>query len=124
MGRLELISEYTLGPEPNLSNNPVRRYAEEVGPMGDDSPLYYEKPTPEGVYQHFKAVAEAIKIGIVVYNNPWTSKFTIGPELMEGLAEIPNIVAVKETRGDMTMALRLLDRTGYRLTYSMGGGRS
>lgn len=101
----------------------LSRYAEEVGADGVMIvPPYYEKPTPEGVYQHYKAVAEAIRIGIVVYNNPGTSKFTIGPELMERLAEIPNIVAVKETTGDMSMALRLLEKTGCRLTYSMGTG--
>ncbi len=101
----------------------LSRYAEEAGADGVMIvPPYYEKPTPEGIYQHYKAVAEAIRIGIVVYNNPWTSKVTIGPELMKRLAEIPNIVAVKETTGDMAMALRLLDSTGCMLTYSMGTG--
>ena len=101
----------------------LSRYAEEVSADGVMIvPPYYEKPTTEGIYQHYKTVAEAINIGIVIYNNPWTSKVTIGPELMSRLADIPNIVAVKETTADMRMALNLIMKTGDRLTYSMGSG--
>ena len=101
----------------------MSKYAESVGADGVMIvPPYYQLPTLEGIYEHYKAVAESIKIGIVVYNNPWTSKITIGPELMRKLAEIPNIVAVKKTTRNMTLALRLLNKLGDRLTFSMGSG--
>lgn len=101
----------------------LSKYAEEVGADGAMIvPPYYERPTIEGINQHYRTVAEAINIGIVVYNNPWTSKVTIGPELMSRLADIPNIVAVKEMTADMRLALNLIMKTGDRLTYSMGAG--
>lgn len=101
----------------------LSKYAEEVGADGVMIvPPYYQIPTVEGLYEHYRTVAEAINIGIVIYNNPWTSKVTIGPELMSRLAGIPNIVAVKETTADMRLAFRLIMLTGDRLTYSMGSG--
>lgn len=101
----------------------MSKYAENVGADGVMIvPPYYQLPTLEGIYEHYKTVAESIKIGIVIYNNPWTSKITIGPELMRKLAEIPNIVAVKETTANMSLALRLLSQLGDKLTFSMGSG--
>jgi len=101
----------------------ISKYAESVGADGVMIvPPYYELPTLKGIYEHFKTVAKSIKIGIVVYNNPSTSKITIGPELMRKLAKIPNIVAVKESTANMTLALRLLSQLGDRLTFSMGSG--
>jgi len=99
------------------------KYAEEVGADGVMIvPPYYHIPTLDGIYEHYKTVAEAIKIGIVIYNNPFTSKITIREELMEKLATIPNVVAVKDTTADMQLSLRLLRRFGDRLTFSMGSG--
>lgn len=101
----------------------MSKYAEEVGADGVMiMPPYYQKPTIEGIYEHYKTVAEAINIGIVVYNNPWTTKVRIGTELMKSLLKIPEIVAVKETCGDMGLAYRLIRLTGDKLTYSMGMG--
>lgn len=101
------------------------KYAEEVGADGVMIvPPYYHIPTLDGIYEHYKTVAEAIKIGIVIYNNPFTSKITIREELMEKLATIPNVVAVKDTTADMQLSLRLLRRFGDRLTFSMGSGES
>jgi len=101
----------------------MSRYAESVGADGVMVvPPYYQMPTLEGIYEHYKAVAESVKIGIVVYNNPGTSKVTIGLELMRKLAEIPNVVAVKETTGNMILALRSLAQLGSRLSFSMGSG--
>ncbi|MEM2922456.1 MAG: dihydrodipicolinate synthase family protein, partial [Candidatus Bathyarchaeia archaeon] len=101
----------------------ISRYAESVGADGVMIvPPYYQMPTLEGIYEHYKTVAESIKVGIVVYNNPWTSKITIGPELMRRLAEIPNVVAVKETTGNINLSLRLLKKLGKKLTFSMGSG--
>ena len=99
----------------------LSQYAEEVGADGVMIvPPYYQIPTPQGIYEHYKAVAEAINIGIVIYNNPWTSKITIGTKLMKKLAEIPNVVAVKETSGNLRLAFRLITQLKDRLTFLAG----
>ncbi len=62
---------------------------------------YYNKPTPEGLFQHYSAVAAATALPIVVYNVPGRTCCNIRPELLCRLAEIDNIVAVKEASGDI-----------------------
>lgn len=75
----------------------MSQYAQQVGADGVlvVSP-YYQPPTKEGLFRHFKEVAENIDIGIMIYNNPVTSKLWIPPELMARLSKIENIVADKE----------------------------
>jgi 4-hydroxy-tetrahydrodipicolinate synthase len=63
---------------------------------------YYNKPTQEGQYQHFKAVAEAIDKPIVLYNVPGRTGVNIEPTTLARLAEIPNIIAVKEASGSIS----------------------
>src|SRR5262249_16738003 len=62
---------------------------------------YYNKPTQQGFYEHFKAIAEAAAIPIVVYNVPGRTSSNIETKTMLRLAEIPNIVAVKEASGNI-----------------------
>jgi 4-hydroxy-tetrahydrodipicolinate synthase len=62
---------------------------------------YYNKPTQEGQYQHFKAIAEAIDKPIVLYNVPGRTAANIEPATLGRLAQIPNIVAVKEACGNI-----------------------
>ncbi len=68
---------------------------------------YYNKPTQEGLYRHFKTVAESADIPIVIYNVPGRTGRAIDPETVFRLAEIPNIVAVKDAADnlDITSAL-------------------
>jgi 4-hydroxy-tetrahydrodipicolinate synthase len=68
---------------------------------------YYNKPTQEGYYRHFAAVAEAVDIPIVLYNIPGRTGSNILPETMARLAEIPNIVGVKEATGSMDQASQI-----------------
>lgn len=79
---------------------------------------YYNKPMQEGFYQHYKAIAEAVDIPIVVYNIPGRSAKNIEPETIIRLAEIPNIVAVKEATGSMDQASQIL--AGCNLTLLSG----
>ncbi len=73
------------------------QYAESVGADGVQVVLpYYLIPTEEGMYQHYKQVAESVNIGIMVYNNPAVSGSWIKPPLMARLSKIPNIIALKE----------------------------
>lgn len=100
----------------------LSQYAEKVGADGVMIvPPYYQAPTLDGIYDHYKAVADAIRIGIVVYNFPGATNIEIGPELLEKLAEIPRIVGFKESSGDMVVALRVLARFRNRLTFTIGG---
>jgi 4-hydroxy-tetrahydrodipicolinate synthase len=65
---------------------------------------YYNKPTQEGYYRHFKAVAEAVDLPIVLYNIPGRTGSNILPETMARLAELPPVVAVKEATGSLDQA--------------------
>lgn len=62
---------------------------------------YYNKPSQEGLYQHFKAVAEATSLPVVLYNIPGRCGINMSPELIARLAQVPNIVAVKEAAGSI-----------------------
>jgi 4-hydroxy-tetrahydrodipicolinate synthase len=57
---------------------------------------YYHKPTGEGMYKHYKEIAKAVNISIMIYNNPDVSGALIGPDLMHRLSQIENIVALKD----------------------------
>src|ERR1019366_6596433 len=65
---------------------------------------YYNKPTQEGYYRHFAAVAEAADLPIVVYNIPGRTGSNILPETIARLAKLPQVVAVKEATGSMDQA--------------------
>ena len=80
-------------------------YAKEVG--ADGALLvtpYYNKPTQEGLYQHFKAIAEAVDIPIVLYNIPGRCVVNLEVRTIAQLAEIENIVAIKEATGSLDQA--------------------
>ncbi len=63
---------------------------------------YYNKPTQEGMYLHYRAIAESTDLPIVVYNVPGRSGVNVEPSTLARLAAIPNIVAVKEASGNIT----------------------
>ncbi|HET7694678.1 MAG TPA: 4-hydroxy-tetrahydrodipicolinate synthase [Vicinamibacterales bacterium] len=63
---------------------------------------YYNKPTPEGLYQHYRAIAEAVGLPIVVYNVPGRTGCNVDPATLVRLSTIPNIVGVKEASGNVT----------------------
>ena len=73
------------------------QYAQSVGADGVLIVLpYYWTPTEQGIYQHYKQIAESVDIGIVIYNNPGVCGCLVRPPLMAKLSKIPNIIAVKE----------------------------
>ena len=72
---------------------------------------YYNKPTQEGFYQHFKALAEAVDIPICVYNIPGRTGKNIEPETIARMAECQNITMVKEATGSMDQASQILQLT-------------
>ncbi len=68
---------------------------------------YYNKPTQEGYYRHFAAVAEAVDLPIVLYNIPGRTGSNILPETIARLAELPTVVAVKEATGSLDQASQI-----------------
>jgi 4-hydroxy-tetrahydrodipicolinate synthase len=72
---------------------------------------YYNKPTQEGFYQHYKAIAEAVDIPLCIYNIPGRTAKNIEPETLARLAELPNITMVKEATGQMDQASQILGTT-------------
>jgi 4-hydroxy-tetrahydrodipicolinate synthase len=81
---------------------------------------YYNKPTQEGLYQHYKFIAAKTKIPIVVYNVPSRTSLNLLPETMARLAEIPNIVGVKEATGDLKQVAKILELCGDKITVLSG----
>lgn len=72
---------------------------------------YYNRPTQQGIYEHFKALAEAVDIPICVYNIPARTGRNIEPETIVRLAELPGIAMVKEATGSMDQASQVLAAT-------------
>ena len=70
---------------------------------------YYNKPTQEGLYQHYKHIAENVDLPQILYNVPGRTAVDLLPETVERLAPISNIVGIKEATGDLDRAQRLID---------------
>lgn len=92
--------------------------------LGADGALivtpYYNKPTQEGLYLHFKAISEAVDIPIVLYNVPGRTAVNMLPATVARLLEFKNIVGIKEATGDMRQASDLVRLCGNRLTLFSG----
>lgn len=108
----ELVVEEVNGRVPVLAGaggyntHEVIELAAEMQQIGADGLLsvtpYYNKPTPEGLYQHFKALAEKTRLPIVIYNVPGRTGCNVDPATLARLATIPNVIGVKEASGNMT----------------------
>jgi 4-hydroxy-tetrahydrodipicolinate synthase len=102
-GRIKIVP----GTGSNSTREAIRltRFAQRAG--ADGALLvgpYYNKPTQEGYFRHFAAIAEACDLPLVLYNIPGRTASNILPETIARLAEIPNIVAIKEATGSLDQA--------------------
>ena len=92
--------------------------------LGADAALlispYYNKPTQEGIYQHYRAVAEAVHLPQILYNVPGRTASSIQPETVGRLARIPNIVGIKDATADMDQLVRLMAEAGDAIRYLSG----
>jgi 4-hydroxy-tetrahydrodipicolinate synthase len=70
---------------------------------------FYNKPTQEGQYRHFRTIAEAVDKPVILYNVPGRSSANLEPQTLMRLAEVPNIVGVKEACGNMTQIAEVLN---------------
>ncbi|QNX05462.1 4-hydroxy-tetrahydrodipicolinate synthase [Acinetobacter seifertii] len=81
--------------------------------LGADAALlvtpYYNKPTQEGLFQHYKAVAEAVELPLILYNVPGRTGVDLSNDTAVRLAEIPNIVGIKDATGDVPRGKALID---------------
>jgi 4-hydroxy-tetrahydrodipicolinate synthase len=78
---------------------------------------YYNKPTQEGLYQHFLAVAEATDLPVILYNVPSRTSSNIEPATVARLSKLPNIIAIKEACGSITQQMEVLSQVepGFRV---------
>jgi 4-hydroxy-tetrahydrodipicolinate synthase len=118
-GRVPVIA----GAGSNSTREALRltRHAKEAG--ADGALLitpYYNKPTQEGLYRHFAHVAERVDIPIVLYNVPGRTGVNLLPETVARLAEMPNIVAIKEATADLRQASRIVELCGDAITVISG----
>jgi 4-hydroxy-tetrahydrodipicolinate synthase len=92
--------------------------------MGADAALlispYYNKPTQEGIYKHYKMIAQSVDLPLVIYNIPGRTGSNIMPETMARLCEVRNIVGVKEASGSMDQVSDIHRLCGDRLTILSG----
>jgi len=81
---------------------------------------YYNKPTQDGLYRHFKAIAEAAGLPMVVYNVPGRTGCDLLPDTIARLCDLPLMVGVKEATGNLQRAAQIIARVGDRLTLLSG----
>lgn len=81
---------------------------------------YYNKPTQEGLYQHYKKISETVDIPLVLYNVPSRTGINLLPQTVARLAEIKNIVGIKEATGNMRQVSEVIRLCGERITVLSG----
>ena len=92
--------------------------------VGADATLqvtpYYNKPTQEGLYQHFKAVAKAAPLPQVLYNVPGRTSVNLLPDTVARLAELPEVVAIKEASGNLVQMAEIINLVGDKIDLLSG----
>lgn len=118
---IELTVKYAAGKVPVIagtgsnSTKEAIELTEGAKRLGADACLlttpYYNKPTQEGLYRHYKEITDAVDIPLVLYNIPGRTGINMAPETIKRVAEIPNIVGIKEASGSLVQVSEI-----YRLT--------
>ena len=112
-----------VGSGSNCTQEAINRTREAME-LGADACLlitpYYNKPTQEGLYQHYSAIAKAVPIPQILYNAPGRTGCDLLPETVERLADTANIVAIKESSGKAERLPELQNRCGSRLDLLTG----
>lgn len=127
---LRLVVDFVAGRVPVIAGTGANSTAEAIDltrvamQMGVDACLlvtpYYNKPTQEGLYRHYRAIADAVPIPQILYNVPGRTAVDLLPETVERLADISNIIGLKEATGDLDRARLLMERCGDRLDLYSG----
>ncbi|MBI4824998.1 MAG: 4-hydroxy-tetrahydrodipicolinate synthase [Nitrospirae bacterium] len=118
-GRIPVIA----GTGANSTDETIKMTAK-AKKLGADGALlvcpYYNKPTQEGIFQHYEKVAKTVDIPIILYNVPGRTAVNILPETVARLCEIENVVAIKEATGNMAQASDVLRLCGDNITVLSG----
>lgn len=118
-GRVQVIAG--AGSNNTLESIAAAKHAQQYGADAILSITpYYNKPTQEGLYQHFRSIATQVDIPMVVYNVPGRTGVNLLPETLERLCEFPTIVAVKEASGNIGQMSEIHRRCGNRLAILSG----
>lgn len=127
---IELCVEAAKGRVPVMAGTGANNTAEAVmftkhaKQVGAHSALvvapYYNKPTQEGIYQHYKAINDAVDLPIVIYNIPGRSVINITDETLVRLSKLPNIIGVKDATGDLARPYHLRSKGGGGLSLFSG----
>src|SRR5580658_3562240 len=108
-GRVPIVA----GATSNSTHEAVEKAKEVAARAGVNAILtaspYYNKPTQEGQYRHFRAIAEAVEKPVILYNVPGRTSANLEPPTLARLTEVPNIVGVKEASGNMTQIAEALN---------------
>ncbi len=108
-GRVPIVA----GATSNSTQEAVARAKEVAARPGVNAILsaspYYNKPTQEGQYRHFRAIAEAVDKPVILYNVPSRTSANLEPATLARLSEVPNIAGVKEASGNMTQIAEVLN---------------
>ncbi len=127
---IELVIEETRKRVPVIAGTGANSTKEaielsrEAKRLGADGMLqvtpYYNKPTQDGLYRHFKAIVDEAQLPTVVYNVPGRTGCDLLPETVERLCDVPLVVAVKEATGNLQRAAQIIARCGDRMTVLSG----
>src|ERR1700757_2705619 len=108
-GRVPILA----GATSNSTQDAVEKAKEVAAVPGVDAILtaspYYNKPTQEGQYRHFRAIAESVDKPVILYNVPGRTSANLEPATLARLTEVANIVGVKEASGNMTQIAEVLN---------------
>ncbi len=100
----------------NNSTSTVIKLSKQAKLAGADALLivtpYYNKPTQNGLYEHYKAIAEAVDLPIILYNVPSRTACDIQPETVERLAQIKQIIGIKDATGNIERTKEIIKRCG------------
>ena len=128
---VEILAEEAGGKVPILAGaggyntKEVIELARELAKAGANGFLsvtpYYNKPTQEGLYQHYRAFAESTSLPIVVYNVPGRTGVNVEPATIARLADIPNIVGVKEASGNVSQMCEIVRAVPSRFIVNTSG---
>ena len=109
------------GANSTLEAIALTKHAYEAGVDGCLSVTpYYNKPTQEGLYQHYKAIAESVPVPLIPYNVPGRTSVDMLPQTVERFLKINNIVAVKEAKGDLKRIRELVEICGEKINVLSG----
>ncbi|WP_100487734.1 4-hydroxy-tetrahydrodipicolinate synthase [Sporolactobacillus pectinivorans] len=110
-GRIKVI----VGTGGNNTRQSVQ-FSQRAAKLGVDAVMavapFYNKPNQEGIYEHYKAIAESVDVPVVIYNIPGRSKVNIEAGTIIRLSEIENIVAIKEASGNLDQMAAIISGTG------------